>query len=170
MPKKARGIPANSAAVRRGTELAEAAKAELRGEIHRRRLVAADLARDLGHTRTFLSNLFSDRGDKKPSSIRLETVLTLLELLDIDPGDFFSRVARTGTQPVRQAVDIEPGQLPVGLTRAVCKARGTIAETVLHRGLKPETADELGEVAADLILGLHRILSLALASSEMKDG
>ena len=171
MPKKARGTPRNLAAARRGAELAEAAKTELRGEIHRRRLVSAELAQDLGYSRTFLSNLFRNREEKNRSSLRLETFLTLLHLLDIDPGDFFSRLKATSEVPIARSSISNAGASearpsPGLAAKAAHKARSTTVEAVLRQGLNAETAEELGDAAANLVLGLHRILSLALASSE----
>lgn len=161
MPKRARGVPINSAAVRRGAELAEMAKAELREEIHRRRLVAADLARDLGHTRSFLSNLFSDRSDRKPSGIRLETVLTLLDLLDIDPGDFFSRVTRTGAASPESPSSNAATSPSSALGQATQRARDSTVSTLLDEGLSASAAQALGEVAADLVVGLLRVVRVA---------
>lgn len=80
--------------VRQGEALAEAAKAELRAEIHRRRLVGADIARDLGYNPSYLSNLFGGRSGKTAVSLRLETFLALCLRLGVEPGVVLGRGTR----------------------------------------------------------------------------
>ena len=72
---------------------AELVKAELRHEIRARGLVERQLAQQLGHSPTFLTDLFVPRQGRSPS-LRVDTLFELLEVLGERPSEFLARVER----------------------------------------------------------------------------
>lgn len=70
---------------------AELLKAELRNEIRARGLVERQLAARLGHSPTFLTDLFVPRQGRSPG-LRVDTLFELFDVLGEQPSAFLARV------------------------------------------------------------------------------
>lgn len=143
---------------------AELVKAELRNEIRARGLVERQLAEQLGHSPTFLTDLFVPRQGRSPG-LRVDTLFELLEVLGEQPSAFLARVEalweeQEARRSQRQAAgkqardrrnrhataDVSwlelPAKLPSGLSKRTVRgvlerAREVVAQAENRLGRKP---------------------------------
>ena len=94
MPKKPAASRPKTPVQLRAERRFEWLKHELRREIRSRGLVELDLARELGLGKSLFSDLFAEARGGKSVALRVDTLLALLDLLGLEPAEFFRRVQR----------------------------------------------------------------------------
>ncbi len=128
---------------------AETIKAELRREIHGRRLSQRDLSRDLGYGDSYLANLFMSYQDREPVQLRLDTLLALVNLLGLDPGAFINRaLSRHG------AIAAPAGTTGGARVNGYAGTVGLIRELAEHADAIDDIPQELIQQAVDDALTL----------------
>jgi transcriptional regulator with XRE-family HTH domain len=90
MPKKAFLSRPKPAVVVRAEEQVERLKREVQGEIRRQGFSQRELSSALGLGDTYLGSLFRPARGREPVGLRVDTLLALLELLQIPPSAAFA--------------------------------------------------------------------------------
>lgn len=87
----------------------DALKEALRREIRGRRIPQRELARRLGYSDSYLANLFGDIRGREPANLRVDTLVALCRLLELDAGAFVTReLARFGPAEGKPAAVSSP--------------------------------------------------------------
>lgn len=126
----------------RSRALVKQLKQRLRLEIRRSGYPMARLARELGRSRAFLHNTLADTPDRPNIAMKVETLFALLDLLEINPANFFTDFAL----PSVSSHQTPPGELPaaaatggenVTLEQATQAANLFLRVLLMQNGLKP---------------------------------
>lgn len=84
----------------------------LRAKIHERGFTQLKVQRALGWGRTYISQLF-----RKQKSLRFDQILQILEVVEIDPADFFAEFYRLPRRETPFAAGMRSPERPVHLPR-----------------------------------------------------
>lgn len=140
-------FPGSEPLQRWGEDRMEAVKAALLLEIRARRLSQRELARQLGHSTAYLSNLFGEIRGRGPAHLRVDTLFSLLRLLEIEPASFLEQALGGRDEEATRAPAAGPCDL--------------ILLDLRRLTLAAETAGELSD--AELRLVLEQALSVVRA-------
>ncbi len=153
--------PATASLRERAALQAEAVKAALVAEIRVRGLSQRQLARQLGHSGSYLANLFGTIKGRDPANLRLDTLFALTALLGIDPLDLLARVLSDlplGAAAGAPSADTENPVLR-DLKRVALQAEGATEMT------KPEVQRVL-DAALEVVADWTRVLTREPRSDE----
>ena len=127
-------------------------KRALRGEIAAHGMREGEVSQLLGYSRTYLSNLFGpEDGQRGPTKLRVETLLATLDILDIDPLEFFSRVLAP-----RRGVGGEVGDQAF-LEALASRDIGTIAALASRpEGVPKDQLQRVVQATLDLVVELKK--------------
>lgn len=147
MPSRRIEGPDASEVLKSAALRAEEIKQALRAEIRQRGLSERDLADELGFGPTYLTNLFVTSPGRTPTALKLETLLALLEMLDIELLEFVGRLKRI---PARHS---KGGPRRGGTTRALGRKDYELFRELLgvEKGERSDHVRDLAERTIDFV-------------------